>query len=160
MEFSVGIRPQSQEDLEQLQQQGSPEAVTSLSKAKAAHLNDNRDSWLQAQYAVSIPRTLLAPVIPLLGRLSRKPVSDTENVKGKGCFPSVGPTITSILTSSNPPCRSCVSAAYVIHWVDKKHKQKQNTFPFRFTAYQQLFPNSDLLPAWDHPTPSRFLYFT
>lgn len=64
MEFSVGIRPLSQEDLEQLQEQSSPAAVTSLSKPEAARLNDNRDSWLQAQCAVFIPRTLLAPLIP------------------------------------------------------------------------------------------------
>lgn len=64
MEFSVGIRPQSQEDPEQMQEQSSPAAVTSLSKPEAARLNDNRDSWLQAQSAVSIPRTLLTPLIP------------------------------------------------------------------------------------------------
>lgn len=38
MEFSVGIRLLSQEDLEQLQEQSSPAAVTSLSKPEAAAL--------------------------------------------------------------------------------------------------------------------------
>lgn len=41
-----------------------PCMVTSFSRPKAAHLNDNRDCWLKAQFEITVPRTFLAPVSP------------------------------------------------------------------------------------------------